>query len=84
VPTPVGPIAVGWQMTSQGLRLEVLVPRGTGGTLGLPMRGANAALTDNGRHVTGVSAANEPGGRAGYIYLENLQPGVHVVQVTGQ
>lgn len=84
VPTPFGPIAVGWQMTSQGLLLEVSVPRGTSGTVGLPVSGANALLTDNFRTVTGMSAANEPGGRTGYIYLKNLQSGVHVVQVIGQ
>jgi alpha-L-rhamnosidase len=83
VPTPFGPIAVGWQMTSQGLRLKVSVPQSTSGTVGLPVSGANAVLIDNGRTVTGVSAANEPGGRTGYIYLENLQPGAHVILVTG-
>jgi hypothetical protein len=47
-------------------------------------------VTDNGQPIrkakkqTTVSAANEAGSRTGYIYLENLQAGEHVVQVTGQ
>jgi alpha-L-rhamnosidase len=83
VPTPYGPIAVAWQKASGGLRLEVWVPPGTRGTVGVPVSGANASLSDNGRTVTGVSAANEPGGRSAYLYLKNLQPGVHAIQVTG-
>jgi len=81
VPTRYGPIAVSWQATSQGLRLEVWVPQGTRGTVGIPVSGASAALSDNGRTVTAVSAANEPNGRAGYLYLESVRPGAHVIQV---
>jgi hypothetical protein len=33
--------------------------------------------------VAGVSAAQEPNGRTGYLYLENLRPGPHLIQVTG-
>ena len=83
VPTPYGPIAVAWQHGAQSFSLQVWVPAGTRGTAGLPLSGASAVLRDNGRSVAGVSAANEPGGRAGYLYLENLEPGVHTIQVTG-
>lgn len=83
VPTPFGPIAVFWQMTPRGLALQISVPPGTSGAVGVPVSGTNSVLTDNGRKVAGVSAANEAGGRTGYIYLENLQPGLHVVQVAG-
>jgi alpha-L-rhamnosidase len=34
VPTPYGPIAVRWQKTPPGLRLEINVPVGTSGTMG--------------------------------------------------
>jgi hypothetical protein len=36
VPTPYGPIKVKWKKTSQGLRLEIEVPNGTTGSVGLP------------------------------------------------
>jgi alpha-L-rhamnosidase len=90
VPTPYGPIKVKWEQTSRGLRLEISVPAGTSGTVGVPSFSSMSVVTDNGQPIlkakkqTTVSAANEPGGRTGYIYLENLQPGEHVVQVTGQ
>jgi hypothetical protein len=58
VPTPYGPIAVSWWQTmSRGLRLELWVPAGTRGNVGLLLSGANASLSDNGRSVTGVDAA---------------------------
>jgi len=34
-------------------------------------------------NVTGVSAAKEPNGRAGYLYLQDLKPGAHLIRVTG-
>jgi alpha-L-rhamnosidase len=83
VPTPYGPIAVSWQKVSRGLRLELWVPEGTRGTVGVPVSGANASLSDNGRAVTGVSASQQPNGRAGYLYLQNLRPGAHLLQVNG-
>ena len=82
VPTPYGPIAVSWQKASRGLRLELWVPWGTRSTVGLPVSGAGAALSDNGRTVGGVSASQQPNGRTGYLYLQNLRPGPHVIQVT--
>ena len=82
VPTPYGPIAVSWQRASRGLRLELWVPEGTRGTVGVPVSGTNVALTDNGRTVPGVSASQQPNGRAGYLYLQGLRPGAHLIQVT--
>jgi alpha-L-rhamnosidase len=82
VPTPYGPIVVSWQKASRGLRLELWVPAGTRGTVGLPVSGANASLSDNGRAVRGVDASQQPNGRAGYLYLQNLRPGAHLLQVT--
>jgi alpha-L-rhamnosidase len=81
VPTPYGPIEVKWRNTSKGLSLEIEVPAGTSGAVGVPVSGANAVLTDNGRIVTGVSAANERGGRTGYVYLEDLGPGSHSIEI---
>jgi len=90
VPTPYGPIAVRWQKTPRGLRLELDVPNGTSGTVGLPTSSNAASICDNDRPVKKggkmTLAASEPedssGARPGYIYLENLAPGTHVVQVT--
>jgi alpha-L-rhamnosidase len=82
VPTPHGPIVVAWQKGAAGFSLEMWVPAGTRATVGVPI-GVGALLRDNGRTVTGVIASNEPGGRTGYIYLKNLRPGSHLIQVTG-
>jgi alpha-L-rhamnosidase len=91
VPTPYGPIAVAWQKTSQGFRLEIDVPAGTNGTVGVPTSSSTDAVTDNGRPVQKdekmTAAASESegssGARPGYAYLADLGPGVHVIQVTG-
>ena len=89
VPTPYGPIKVKWKKTPQGLCLEIEVPNGTTGSVGLPKLSNADSLTDNGRpaqKLEKLGAASEPedssGARPGYIYLENLAPGTHVVQVT--
>jgi len=55
---------------------------GTLSTVGLPVGGANAILSDNGRTVAAVNASRQPSGRAGYLYLQNLQPGAHLIQIT--
>ena len=83
VPTPYGPIAIGWKKDGVAFSLELLVPAGTSGTVGVPVNAGGALLRDNGRTVTGVSAAKEPNGRAGYLYLQDLKPGAHLIQVTG-
>ena len=90
VPTPYGPIDVKWEQTARGLRLEISVPAGTTGTVGVPSSSSTGIVTDNGQPIrkaqkqTTVSAANEAGSRTGYVYLANLQAGEHVVQVSGQ
>jgi Bacterial alpha-L-rhamnosidase C-terminal domain len=84
VPTPYGPIAVAWQKTSKGFRLEINVPAGTSGTVGVP-RSSNAdAVTDNGRPIEKRAASvsdNSVGSRPGYAYFAELRPGPHVIQV---
>jgi alpha-L-rhamnosidase len=79
VPTPYGPIEVGWEKEGNGLELKVFVPSGTSGTVGLPGSAGTASLTDNGRTL---AASNETNGRPGYIYLENVGPGAHSFQLT--
>jgi alpha-L-rhamnosidase len=49
VPTPYGPIEVEWRKTAQGMRLEINVPNGTSGTVGVPANGPSSSLTDNGQ-----------------------------------
>jgi alpha-L-rhamnosidase len=91
VPTPYGPIAVRWQKSPQGLRLEINVPNGTSGSVGLPTSSNADSVTDNDRPVkkSGKMAAaaseseDSSGARPGYAYLADLGPGVHVIQITG-
>jgi alpha-L-rhamnosidase len=51
VPTPYGPIAVRWQKTPHGLLLEINVPNGTSGSVGLPTSSNADSVTDNGKPV---------------------------------
>jgi alpha-L-rhamnosidase len=90
VPTPYGPIRVKWEQTFEGLRLEISVPAGTSGTVGVPSSSGTSAVTDNGQPIqkamkqaTANASDDNGGGRPGYTYLENLGPGDHVIQVTG-
>ena len=91
VSTPYGPIAVRWQKSPRGLRLELNVPNGTGGNVGLPTFSNADSVTDNDRPVKKSgkmpAAASESedssGARPGYTYLADLGPGVHVIQIAG-
>jgi alpha-L-rhamnosidase len=90
VPTPYGPIKVKWEKTSRGLRLEIEVPNGTSGSVGLPTSSNADSVTDNGQLVekgermTAASASDDSAGALpDYTYLADLGPGVHVLQVTG-
>ena len=51
VPTSYGPIEVKWRKTSKGLSLEIDVPAGTSGTVGVPANVPSSSLTDNGQPV---------------------------------
>lgn len=89
-PTPYGPIAVAWQKTSRGLRLEIDVPAGTSGTVWVPTSSTTDRVTDNGRPIqkdekmTDASVSDDSAGtRPGYAYFADLGPGAHVIQVTG-
>lgn len=82
VPTPYGPIKVEWEKHGNGFVLEVTVPNGTRGTIGVPTRGGGPSLTDNGRNAARVSAPDGTSGRPGYVYLQDIGPGTHSIQVT--
>jgi alpha-L-rhamnosidase len=89
VPTPYGPIEVKWRKTSNGLSLEIDVPAGTSGTVGVPTSSNADSVTANDRPVKKaekITPASESedssGARPGYAYLADLGPGVHVIQVT--
>jgi hypothetical protein len=71
------------------LRLEIDVPAGTSGTVGVPANGPGSSLTDNGQlvqeaknSVTAGAPFGIVGARPGYSYLKDLGPGAHVIQVT--
>jgi alpha-L-rhamnosidase len=86
-PTPYGPIAVAWQKTPQGLRLEIALPAGTSGIVGVPTSSGTVAATDNGRPIQKAAASVSDGtvlARQGYAYFANLGAGAHVIQVTDQ
>jgi Bacterial alpha-L-rhamnosidase C-terminal domain len=91
VPTPYGPIAVRWQKSPRGFRLEINLPNGTSGTVGLPNSSNADSVTDNDRPIKKsgkmMAAASESedssGARPGYAYVADLGPGMHVIQVTG-
>ena len=90
VPTSYGPIEVKWRKTSKGLSLEIDVPAGTSGTVGVPANVPSSSLTDNGQPVQEAKnrvAANASegvgGARPGYTYLEASRPGAHVIQARG-
>jgi alpha-L-rhamnosidase len=89
-PTPYGPIAVAWQKTSKGFRLDINVPAETSGTVGVPTPSDSEAVTDNGQSIeknekmTAASVSDDSAGsRPGYVYFSDLGPGAHVIQVTG-
>jgi Bacterial alpha-L-rhamnosidase C-terminal domain/Domain of Unknown Function (DUF1080) len=89
VSTPYGPIKVKWEKTHRGLRLEIEVPSGTSGSVGLPTSSNADSLTDNGRPVRKLrkiaptSASDDiSGARSGYAYLADIGAGAHVIQVT--
>ena len=70
--------------------MEIDVPAGTSGIVGMPTSSSTDAVTDNGRPIqkvekmTTASASDDSAGaRPGYVYFANLGPGAHVIQVTG-
>jgi hypothetical protein len=69
--------------------LEINVPAGTRGSVGVPTFSTSDVVTDNGRPIekdekTAVASVsdNSAGARPGYAYFTDLGPDVHVIQVT--
>jgi len=62
------------------LVLKLFVPAGTSTTVGLPGSSGTVPLTDNGRPAQQAEVRD---GLPGYIYLEHVGPGAHVIQVMG-
>jgi alpha-L-rhamnosidase-like protein len=91
VPTPYGPIEVRWEKDGNGLELKVKIPPGTSGTIGVPTAEGTASVTDNGLPMqTGKKRSpasvldDASGGRPGYVYLQDLGPGTHSIQVADE
>ncbi len=70
VPTPRGALGVRWDGDATGFRLKVSAPRGTSGTVSIPLRGRDRALTRDGVPVTAV--------RDGDYAVLARQSGTHV------
>jgi alpha-L-rhamnosidase len=81
VPTPYGPIALRWQKQGNNFMLNASIPRGTNGTIGIPLAVSTLSVTDNGRPITAVSASKQVNGRTGYVYVENMGAGTHLIEV---
>ena len=80
VPTPYGPITVKWKSESDRFALDVVVPAGTRGTIGIPAPRGRASLKVNGRLFTQQKndkqdpafTLEDVGGREGYTYVNDL------------
>jgi alpha-L-rhamnosidase len=88
VPTPFGPIQVDWEKSSNRFTLNVTVPAGTTGTIGVPSAENQTTLIVNGRKITAernaldVSPAANTGSRDGYVYLKDLAPGTYQIMAS--
>lgn len=82
VPTPYGPIKVKWEEHGNDFVVEVQAPAGTLGTVGVPASGEGLSLTDNGRNLARGRAPDGISGRPGFVYLQDIGPGTHSIQVT--
>ncbi len=89
VPTPHGPISVRWTRAAGGraFALTVRAPRGTSGTVAVPVSGSAPVLLDGHPVRAGSPAAGGPhpaashaAERDGYLYLYGLT-GSHVIMV---
>lgn len=87
VPTPHGDIDVSWTAKQSGDRfsLTVGVPKGTSGTIAVPVSGRDRSVTVNGkvvwRHGAFTAAAGVAGGcfTSGYVHLKVKQHGSYEV-----
>jgi hypothetical protein len=81
LPTPHGPLSVGWQQSADGeFSLCVIAPRGTSGDIAVPVTGAGAQVVVDGRiaweggsgQAFGATMAN------GYVTLHGVRGGSQV------
>lgn len=80
VPTPHGPIVVRWaRRGGHGLTITIRAPRGTSGTVAVPVSGAEPVFIDGSVAWTGSrAAAGHASARDGYVYLSGIS-GSHVI-----
>jgi alpha-L-rhamnosidase len=80
VPTPYGPIEVRWEKEGNEFVLQVEVPDGTLGTVGVPVSVSQDTLVVNGQKVKSETTAPETGaGRPDYAYVRELAPGTYTI-----
>jgi alpha-L-rhamnosidase len=83
-PTPYGPIAVKWGISSGRLVMEVSAPAGTRGTLAVPKSNAAGTLMLNGKPVwqsgRPVGNAYQIEADSNFIYLNNLPGGNYRIE----
>jgi alpha-L-rhamnosidase len=74
VPTPHGPISVSWSRDARTgtITMDVRAPRGTSGTMAVPVSGSASVLVD------GAPTASSHAVQGGYVYLHGIT-GSHVI-----
>ena len=92
IPTPYGPISVKWKNASGRFALDVVVPAGTRGTIGIPAPRGRTSVKVNGRLFTQQKndkqgpafTLEDVGGREGYTYVNDLAPGTYSIVASGK
>ncbi len=83
VPTPYGPITCKWVKFNSGnsLKLHIVVPDGTSGTIALPALSQNGKAKINGTWVSADSTSTL--GDQDYLYFNNIEAGTYDIEVKG-
>jgi alpha-L-rhamnosidase len=87
VPTPYGPIVAKWTNAPRRFALEVNVPAGTRGTIGIPPLDGRVSIKVNGRHFKENKKNRKDkqvGDRDGYVYVTDLRPGNYSIVATAK
>ncbi|MHC3473135.1 alpha-L-rhamnosidase-related protein [Streptomyces sp. 7R007] len=84
LPTPHGPLRVGWSNAAERFDLTVQAPKGTRGTVVVPGAAQDVAVRLDGRPVWNGRRAAHPGVQvaAGHVTLTDLAAGVHHITAT--
>jgi hypothetical protein len=82
LPTPHGPLTLGWRQHAGGLSMDLTVPKGTSGTISLPSAvpakvWIDGQLAWDGRHALAYAAAAD----GGHIALHHVGAGSHHVML---